>query len=211
MQNINGKIIYSNIEEIIEPTHTVLVVWDVQNMLVNSIFNREDFMAGLNIVIESARKSKVPIFYTAIQFLPPRFQSSAWLYVVNRRLSNQQRQQKPPTPEDLVLAVQPREDEVVINKHTASIFIGTHFEQMLRNAAIDTIVFTGISTEYGIESSVRDAFNRGFYSVIASDAVSSYDKEAHERSLENMRKLVADIISSKEISNIWSTLHPTSH
>ena len=110
-----------------------------------------------------------------------------------------------------MLAVQPREDEVVINKHTASIFIGTHFEQMIRNAVIDTIVFTGISTEYGIESSARDAFNRGFYSVIASDAVSSYDKEAHERSLENMRKLVAAIISSKEISNIWSPLHPTSH
>jgi nicotinamidase-related amidase len=42
---------------------------------------------------------------------------------------------------------------------------------MLRNAGIITIVFTGIATEIGIESSARDAFNRGFYSVVISDCV----------------------------------------
>jgi nicotinamidase-related amidase len=30
----------------------------------------------------------------------------------------------------------------------------------------NTIVFTGIATEFGVESSARDAFNRGFYSVV---------------------------------------------
>jgi nicotinamidase-related amidase len=34
---------------------------------------------------------------------------------------------------------------------------------MLRNAGIVTIVFTGIATEFGVESRARDAFNRGFY------------------------------------------------
>jgi nicotinamidase-related amidase len=206
MQNVNGKTIYSNIEEIVEPKHTVLVVWDVQNMLVNSIFNREEFIANLTMLIDSARKSGIPIFYTAIQFLPPRFQSQAWLYAMNKRFSNQQRQQKPPTRGDLELTIHPRDEEIVINKHTASVFIGTHFEQMIRNATIETIVFTGISTEFGIESSARDAFNRGFYSVIVSDAVSSMDKEAHERSLDNMRKLVSAIVTSRDISRIWANV-----
>lgn len=43
-------------------------------------------------------------------------------------------------------------------------------------AGITTIVFTGISTELGIESSAMDALNRDFYPVIVSDAVSSSDK-----------------------------------
>ena len=38
---------------------------------------------------------------------------------------------------------------------------------MLRNAGIITVVFTGIATEFRIESSARDAFNRGFYSVVS--------------------------------------------
>ena len=47
---------------------------------------------------------------------------------------------------------------------------------MRRNAGIITVIFTGIDTEYGIESSARDAFNRGFYSVVVSDCVSSPDR-----------------------------------
>ena len=62
--------------------------------------------------------------------------------------------------------IKPKQNELVINKHTASIFIDTGFECMLRNAGIITIVFTSTITEFGIESSARNAFNRGFYSVV---------------------------------------------
>ena len=68
--------------------------------------------------------------------------------------------------------IKPKQDEIIINKHTASIFIDTGFERMLRNAGIITIVFTSTATEFGIESGARDAFNRGFYSVVVSDCVS---------------------------------------
>jgi hypothetical protein len=44
MQDINGKTIYSTIQEIVDPAHTALVVWDVQKMLVDFIFNKEEFM-----------------------------------------------------------------------------------------------------------------------------------------------------------------------
>src|SRR5215213_9142527 len=101
--------------------------------------------------------------------------------------------------------IKPKQNEVVINKHTASIFIDTAFDRMLRNAGIITVVYTGIATEFGIESSARDAFNRGFYSVVVSDCVSSpyKDGHGHDRSLENMKNLIT-IINSKELDNVWS-------
>ncbi len=46
------------------------MVWDVQKMLVDFIFNKEEFMNKINLLIESARKSKIPIFYTTIEMLP---------------------------------------------------------------------------------------------------------------------------------------------
>ena len=73
---------------------------------------------------------------------------------------------------------------------------------MLRNAGIITVVFTGIATEGGPESSARDAFNRGFYSVVVSDCVSSPSKDGHERSFDNMKSLIT-IINSKELENFW--------
>ena len=55
---------------------------------------------------------------------------------------------------------------MAINKHTTSIFIDTGFGHMLGNADIITVVFTSIATEFGVESSARDAFNIGFHSVV---------------------------------------------
>lgn len=66
-----------------------------------------------------------------------------------------------------------------------------------------TITFTGIATELGAESSARDALNRDFYSVIYSDAVSSSDKDAHARSLQNMETFLT-VASTNELTNIWS-------
>jgi len=61
---------------------------------------------------------------------------------------------------------------------------------MMRSRGITTLIFTGIATEFGVESSARDASNRGFYPVVVSDCVSSSDKEAHERSLKSLTKLL---------------------
>jgi len=96
-------------------------------------------------------------------------------------------------------ALHPEKGDIILDKPTASIFIGTNFEYMMRNRGIMTLIFTGIATEIGIESSARDASNRGFYPVVVSDCVSSVDKDAHERSLKNLDKIVI-VKSSAEIS-----------
>jgi nicotinamidase-related amidase len=87
-------------------------------------------------------------------------------------------------------------------KNTASMFIGTNFEMILRNAGITTIIFTGIATEMGVESSARDASNMGFFPVIITDAVSSMDQEAHKRSLENLARMMI-LMETKDIISMW--------
>jgi nicotinamidase-related amidase len=62
---------------------------------------------------------------------------------------------------------------------------------------INIVVFTDIATEFGVESGARGAFNRGFYSAVVSDCVSSPNKDEHRRSLENMKNLITFINSKK--------------
>ena len=203
MQNIGNKIVYDTIEEILNPQHTALVLWDTIDAFTKMAFNIEEFIKNLNNLVESARKSNIPIFFTTIQVLPKRFESSVNTYTMGKlgfdRLFEQIKS------ETMEFTIKPRLDEMVIHKHTASIFIDTGFERMLRSAGIVTAIFTGIATECGIESSARDAFSRGFYSVVASDCVSSPNKEKHERSIENMKSLLT-VIDSKEIRKFWSNL-----
>ena len=204
MQKIGDKIVYNTIEEILDPSHTALVVWDVQRALTKMIFNKEEFSRNLNSIVELARKSNIPIFFTSpIQTLSKRFESSAIIYTLGKLGFDRLFEQF--TTEDMDFTIKPKQDEIVINKHTASIFIDTGFERMLRNAGIITVVFTGIATEFGVESSARDAFNRGFYSVVVSDCVSSPYKDGHDRSLENMKNLIT-IINSKELESVWFKL-----
>ncbi len=99
MHQIGDKIIYDTAEEILDPSHTALVVWDVQNMLVNRIFNQAEFISHLSLVIEQARKANVPIFYTRIQMIPMRFESPARTYTLTKLGFNKTRQQ--PTEHDI--------------------------------------------------------------------------------------------------------------
>ncbi len=184
------------LKEISRPERTALVVWDVQNALVERIFNRAEFLAHTKELIAAARQHGVAIFFSKITPLPDQFQSPPRKHLwKNRNLDL--------SAEGLELTIAPSGGDIVIPKNTASIFIGTNFELMVRNAGLTTLIFTGIATEMGVESSDREAFNRGFFAIIARDAVSSMNKEAHERSLKNMEGMFI-VMNNAEIMAMWS-------
>ena len=60
----------NELKEILNPRKSALLVWDVQNMLVNSIFNPETFMANTKSLISLARELKVPVIFSKITPLP---------------------------------------------------------------------------------------------------------------------------------------------
>ncbi|BCS91058.1 MAG: isochorismatase [Candidatus Micrarchaeota archaeon] len=184
------------LRKLINRENTAVVIWDVQHMLVNSIFNKEQFLKSTDYLIEQSRSKGLPLFFTRITPLPDRFESLARKVAFKRSWGDIK-------PEAFELYFKPKQDETVFYKHTASIFIGTPFELMLNNAGIKNIAFAGIATEIGIESSARDALNRGFLPIVLEDCVSSADKEAHERSIKNMSNLLV-VTSSSEFINALS-------
>jgi nicotinamidase-related amidase len=189
--------INQELKEIVHPKKTALLIWDVQNMLINNIFNTETFLTNAKKVITSAREKGVPVIFSKITPLPEKFESPVRKFLwKNRTIKMQQ------IPNGYDLTIEPLKDDVVIPKNTASMFIGTNFDLLLRNAGITTILFIGISTEMGIESSARDASNRGFFPVIITDAVSSMNQEAHNRSLENLKNMMI-LLKSDEIISLW--------
>jgi nicotinamidase-related amidase len=187
----------NELKEILIPGKTALLVWDVQNRLVQRIFNAESFLISIKEVIKAARDYNVPVIFSKITPLPEKFESQVRKYFFKKRFAS-----LGPSPNDLDLTIEPVEGDIVMPKNTASIFIGTNFEQILRNAGITTILFTGIATEMGVESSARDASNRGFFPVIVTDAVSSMNQEAHNRSLENLKSMMI-LLKTEEIISLW--------
>lgn len=208
MQAQGKSIIYKHLPEIVAPQHTALVIWDVQNALVNSTLGKEKFLQNLKLLIKAARSNNIPIIYTKITPLPRPYESPWRIYMQMRRAGVDDPEKVPSfmqpgsTASEIYHEVSPMDNDVILDKHTASIFIGTHFENMMRNRGIDTVLFTGLSTEMGIASSARDSANRGFYTVVVEDCVSSSDKEMHESALRTLRR-VCLVIPSTDIMKEW--------
>ena len=200
--------LYRTLGEIVSKEHTALVVWDAQNGLVNHSFNKEEFLANTKSLIGTARENGIPVFYTKITPLPAGFESPFRVFMSMKRFGVDDPKKLPPfmrpgSPEAEIHAeLQPRPEDIVLNKHTYSIFTGTHFEAMMRNRGVETLLFTGIATEMGIDSSARDAVDRSFYTVVVSDCVSSSDKEAHGASLKNLQKICL-VTPSSEVKGCW--------
>lgn len=208
MSNQTSPTIHTRLKDIVDPSHTALVVWDVQNLLVKGIFNPEAFLKNSKTLLDKTRRSQIPIIYTKITPLPREYESPFRTYMLMKRFGVDDPEKVPQflipgTPEaEIHQEIFPQKGDLVLDKHTASIFIGTHFEQMMRVKGIQTLIFTGITTEIGIASSARDSANRGFYTIVVEDCVSSPDKEMHEYALKILKR-VCIVSSSKDLMKVW--------
>ncbi len=88
--------------------------------------------------------------------------------------------QTPPDWAEIVPALGPREGDVVVTKRNWGAFYGTDLDLQLRRRGARTIILTGIATNFGVESTARDAFERSYQLVFAEDAMAGMAAEAHQ-------------------------------
>lgn len=71
--------------------------------------------------------------------------------------------------------VRPQPGEPVVQKSVNSAFIGTSLETHLRAAGRNTLVVTGMQTNWCVSTTVRMAGNLGFDTYVVSDATATFD------------------------------------
>jgi biuret amidohydrolase len=84
---------------------------------------------------------------------------------------------------DIIAALYPLQDEPVIDKPGKGAFYQTDLELMLRNRGIDTLFVAGVTTEVCVNTTVREANDRGFRCIVLADCCASYFPEFHEAGL----------------------------
>jgi nicotinamidase-related amidase len=106
-----------------------------------------------------------------------------------------------PPPEAVHFApeAQLQASDHVVTKRQWGAFYGTDLDQLLRRRNIKTIVLGGIATNYGVESTARAAFDRGYELVLVEDAMSSMQAEAHKFSCENVFRTMGRVRSTLEV------------
>lgn len=84
----------------------------------------------------------------------------------------------------VVADLDPQPSDLRVMKRQWGAFYGTDLDLQLRRRGIKTIVLAGISTNVGVESTARDAFERGYDQVFATDAMTATAADAHATTLK---------------------------
>lgn len=220
MINVEGKSVLSEPYELVDPSHTALVLVDMQRdfaepdgafgQLGVDLSAYEALRENLSALLASARESGVRVVHIQMTTLPERRSDSPSQIRFNMRMHQTFRRDGPPlrytvvgtSGHEFLDGFEPLEGEFVVQKSRSSAFWGTNLNQILRSNGIESLVVTGLTTEGCVESTARDAQFNDFYVVVAPECVASDDHAQHDASMLLMRNRF-DILAKSEIEGIW--------
>ena len=103
---------------------------------------------------------------------------------------------------DFIPELYPKKGEPVIDKPGKGGFYATDLEATLRTQGIQTLLVCGVTTEVSVQTTVREANDRGFHCIAIKDACASYRDDFHEQALAMIvasNGLFGSSIDSKEV------------
>jgi nicotinamidase-related amidase len=103
---------------------------------------------------------------------------------------------------DLVPELDRRPEDVLITKRQWGAFYGTELDLQLRRRGVHTIILCGITTNIGVESTARDAYERGYHQIFAEDATSARTTEEHEFVMKTAFPRMGRVRSTAEILRV---------
>jgi ureidoacrylate peracid hydrolase len=197
---------------VVDPCATAIVVVDMQNDFAapGGMFDRagipidgiQAIVEPIRLVLDAGRAAGMPAVFLKMQFVadlsdagPP----DAPNRIKHRPLHIGERMQTPggvtgqilvegTWNTEIVAALTPQPDDLIVSKHRYSGFYETDLDGLLRAAGIHTLIFTGATTSVCVESTLRDAFYRDYRCLLLSDCTaepigSQLSRSNHDASL----------------------------
>jgi len=106
-----------------------------------------------------------------------------------------------PSPDwsELIAELNRQPGDIVILKRQWGAFYGTDLDLHMRRRGLKTIILCGIATEFGVESTARDAYEHGYEQVFAEDAMTARSAESHANSIAHIFPRMGRVRSTAEI------------
>ena len=163
--------------------NSALIVIDLQQGIVSrphAPYTGEQVVTNAQKLVDACREHHIPVILVHVKPSPQTALHP------DADVTNPHTQQSPDFA-DLVLK-QSFED-IIITKHQWGAFYGTDLELQLRRRKITTLLICGISTNIGVESTARFAYEFGFSQVFIEDAMTAASKEEHESAIKIFKRM----------------------
>jgi nicotinamidase-related amidase len=180
----------------LDPRTTAIVVIDLQRGIVQMPGNphsAQSVVANAVRILDAGRAAGAQPVLVHVGFSPD-FRDALQMPV-----DEPMRTSAPPAPgwTELVAELKQQPGDIVIQKRQWGAFYGTGLDLQLRRRGLRTIVLCGIATEFGVESTARDAWERGYEIVFAEDAMTG--RNGHANSIANIFPRLGRVRSTAQI------------
>jgi len=203
-----------DLDALLDPAHSALVLQEVQNGVVGSpsvLPALAEAAAAVGLIphcaalARAARAAGVPVLHCTAETRDDGkgANRNARLFLGVRggpvRLSPGSEAVQVPAE----IGVDPG-DIVLARYHGIGPMSGTQLDAMLRNLGVTTVVGVGVSVNVGVTNLAFDAVNLGYQMVIPRDAVAGVPADYAQAVLDNSLHIVATLTTTAEIVRIWS-------
>lgn len=181
----------------IEVHNTAVVVIDLQKGITaiqSEPYPADKVVENTARLLEKARKKEMPLFL--VRVTPSKDFKDALRPVseTSFKMKGYDPEWSEYVPE---LNIQPTDFQII--KHQWGAFYGTELDLQLRRREIKTIILCGISTNIGVESTARYAYELGYNQIFVQDAMAARSKEEHEFPLKYIFPRLGLIRNTKEV------------
>ncbi len=203
----------------IVPARTALLNIDMQNGEFNAEIlararsagtpesKKRDFYERIDSVVipnqarlqDAARKAGIEVIFTVIESLTQDGRDRSLDYKISGLFC-------PIGSRDaqVVDALAPLPDEIVITKTSSSVFISTNLHYVLGNLGIRYLIIAGGLTDQCVDSAVRDACDLGYLVTVPTDACVTQSKGRHDTSLINNKGYCRQMTTAALLEEIAS-------
>ncbi|TKI08247.1 hydrolase [Martelella alba] len=181
----------------LDPSHTALVLIDLQEGILpfaGGPHSALDVVTRAGRLAQRCREKGAPVFLVRVGWSPDF--AEALKQPVDAVMGGGE---LPAEWWRFPTQLQAQDSDIRIIKRQWGAFYGTELEMQLRRRGIETVILAGISTNIGVESTARNAWEMGFGLVLVEDACSAHNKEQHDNSFQNIFPRIGRVRSSEEV------------
>jgi nicotinamidase-related amidase len=185
-------------ELVLDPRHTAIVIIDLQKGITRfegAPHSIASVIANSVLLLNAAREAGAQPVLVHVDFSP----KGADAVHVTSDEPMRAAGDLPPDWSEFLPDLDRQPGDIVILKRQWGAFYGTDLELQLRRRGLTTIILCGIATEFGVESTARDAYERGFEQVFPQDSMTARSPESHVNAITHIFPRMGRVRSTKEI------------
>ena len=156
-------------------------------------------------LVAAARKGGVPVVWTRMALHPDYTDGGLMISEIIPMVKERGGLREGTADTELISEAVVEPQDHVVTKQRYSAFIGTNIEVILRSLRVDTLIVGGVTTSMCVESTVRDAAQRDYRTIVVREACSDWAADRHEPALTAMEFGFARIVSQDEAVTVIET------